>query len=272
MSLLTIQIVLDELRSINFDGVIELAGRGEPSLHKNFDKVIEMVTAYPRTWKVRVTTNGYKLKKLWLNEYKKIDQLILNTYTNKKDYENRLKTYKTLANGMPVEHYFKPDKLSIEEINRLPPQTDTRNGKRFRHAFNNRAGWFSEAVVDSPCWHPVRQIFIDYEGNYQMCCNDWTYQIKIGNVHEEGMIDMYLNNPKLSRIRWALLNNLRKEILPCSMCDDNQGGTDGVRKQIEVFKKSDYYRQHLCKIAGSEGVEYRQELKGQNLIPVYQVE
>ena len=104
-----------------------------------------------------------------------------------------------------------------------------------------------------------------------MCCNDWTYQIKIGNIHERSMIDMYLNDPKLSRIRWSLLNGLRKEILPCSMCDDAQGATEAVKRNIGIFKKTQYYKFHLCKLA-NEGLVYTRELKGENLIPVYQVE
>jgi len=272
MSFETIEEVLSELRKIRFQGFIELAGRGEPSLHPEFEKVIDLVTAEPKTWKVRVTTNGYRMKKLWAGAYKKIDELILNTYTNQKDYDARLERYKVLSNGTKVEHYFKPDKLSVEEINKLPGQLDTKTGKRFRYAFNNRAGWFSKDLVDSPCYHPMRQIFIDYHGNYQMCCNDWTYQIKIGNIHEKGMIDMYLNDPKMNRIRWTLLNGNRRDVLPCSMCDDDQGGKPGVLKVINAFKETDTYKHHVCKIAGSTGKDFVRELKGADLIPVYVVE
>ena len=271
MSFETIEEVLKQLREINFDGFIELAGRGEPSLHPEFEKVVNLVTQQPRTWKVRVTTNGYRIKKLWNGVYQKVDELILNTYTNSKEYEDRLQRYARLNNGTPVEQYFKPDTLDVGQINALPGQKDTRNGKYFKYAFNNRAGWFSEEVVNSPCYHPMRQIFIDYHGNYQMCCNDWKYQIKIGNIHERGMIDMYLNDPKMNRIRWALLNGQRREILPCSMCDDDQGGKEPVRKVIDRFKQTNSYKFHVCKIAGSTGVEYRTELKGAELIPVYEI-
>ena len=271
MSLETIEIVLKELRSINFRGFIELAGRGEPTTHPRFAEVIDLVTAEPRTWKVRVTTNGYRIKRHWTTSYTKIDELILNTYTTEDDFNSRLVQYRSLPNGSIVDQYFKPDGLSVEEINNLPNQNDVKNeGKQFRYAFNNRAGWFSDKVADSPCWHPMRQIFIDYHGNYQMCCNDWKYQIKIGNVHERSLMDMYRNDPKLNRIRWSLINNRRKDILPCARCDDGQGSSATTKEAIRKFKETPIYRGHVAKIASQEGSKYAKELLGGNFIPVYQ--
>lgn len=271
MSFKTIEIVLEELRSIDFKGFIELAGRGEPTTHPKFEKVIDLLTQEPRKWKVRVTTNGYRIKKHWSRAYTKIDELILNTYTNREEFEERLVQYRSLANGTIVDQYFKPDGLSVDEINKLGNQNDVKNeGKQFRYAFNNRAGWFSDKVLDSPCWHPMRQIFIDYKGNYQMCCNDWKYQIKIGNIHERSLMDMYVNDPKLNRIRWSLINNRRRDILPCASCDDGQGGRKDTMNTIEKFRKTPFYRQHVAKIAGEEGLEYIKELRGGDLIPVYQ--
>lgn len=274
MSMETIQVVMDELRKVNFTGFIELAGRGEPSLHNNFVKVVDMLTAQPRTWKVRVTTNGYKIKSLWEGTYSKIDELILNTYTNEKEYTARLRKYEFLKNGRRVEHYFKPDTKSIQEINSLGPQADTTTTEKkyFRYVFNNRAGSFSNVGVDGPCWHPMRQIFIDYKGNYQMCCNDWKYQIKIGNIHERSMIDMYVNDQKLNRIRWSLINGRRQDILPCKMCDDTQGISPRSIKMVETFKGTDIYKFHVCTLAAKASQEEREEVRGVNLIPIYEID
>ena len=268
MSLETIKIVLEELRSFNFSGVIELAGRGEPTLHREFDKVVDLVTAEPRTWTVRVTTNGYRIDKLW-DVYAKIDELILNTYTNKEDSDYMRQKYVRLPNGRLIEHYFKPDTLSIEEINKLGSQEDTSNpGTYFKYLFNNRAGVFSKSREDTGCFHPIRQIFIDYHGNYQMCCNDWKYQIKIGNVHERSLMDMYEKDPKLNRIRWRLLNKQRDAILPCKMCDDQQGGRPNTVKVINKLKHTDTYRVGIISYA-REGATYDDELSGIEMRPVF---
>lgn len=261
MSLETVETVLKELRAIDFRGWFELAGRGESTLHKQFDHIVDMVTEQPRKWKVRLTTNGYKIDSWWNSSVgMKLDELILNSYESEQEYIDRQKKYAVLPSGGKVFHYYKQDGFTIDQINNMPAYKE--NGKSWRHAFNNRAGYFEEDkkivtlpdgrqinVSEAPCWHPMRQIFIDFDGNYQMCCNDWLSQIKIGNVHERSLIDMYLNDPKINRIRWKLLNNDRASILPCAKCDDIQGAVKQTQKVIAKFKGSKGYREHVVPLA-----------------------
>ena len=255
MSLETTEIVVRELNSINFSGWVELAGRGESTLHKKFDVIVDMLTAEPRKWKLRLTTNGYKIEEWWNSPTAaKLDQLILNSYESYDEYKERQKKYTVLPKGGKIYHYYKQDGFSINQINKMRPYVE--DEKKWRHAFNNRAGYFKDQttripdhVKNSDCWHPVRQIFIDFDGNYQMCFNDWLHQIKIGNIHEKSLIDMYINDPKVNRIRWQLLNKNRNNILPCSVCDDIQGTTKNTIKEIEQFKNSDTYREHVVPLA-----------------------
>jgi organic radical activating enzyme len=259
--------IIERMREISFDGWVELAGRGEPALHPEYEQIISLLTVPDRTWKVRVTTNGFQLGKYWKYAYQKIDWLILNSYESQYEYDKRVEKYVKLANGNRVEHYYKPDGLAIEEINQMNKVPDTVElGKTWKYQFNNRAGWFSDKLAKMPCYHPIRQIFINYKGDYQMCCNDWTYQITIGNVLENNLWDMYLNNPKMQRIKWALLNGNRKDVLPCSMCDDSQGGR--AAGAISRVKASSEYRYHLVKIASTEGTKFKEELRGSDYIPI----
>jgi len=89
MSMETIDIVLRELRSINFTGVIELAGRGESTMHKNFKGVVEALTPADKTWQLRLTTNGYRINKWWDSLAHKFDEVILNTYTDSPEFERK---------------------------------------------------------------------------------------------------------------------------------------------------------------------------------------
>lgn len=281
ISLDTVEIVIKELLSINFKGWIELAGRGESTLHKKFDTIVDMLTAEPRKWKVRLTTNGYKIDEWWNSPVgMKLDELILNSYESEQEYNDRQLKYVTLPSGGKVYHYYKQDGFTIDQINSMPAYKE--DGKHWKHAFNNRAGYFKNQdrrnveldytnlvtlpngkkikVSESPCWHPMRQIFIDFDGNYQMCCNDWLSQIKIGNVHERSLMDMYVNDPKLNRIRWRLLNRDRTKILPCDKCDDIQGATEGTIKVVNAFKQTRIYKEHLVPIA-QIGRHYDDDLK-----------
>lgn len=270
MSLETVEIILKELRSINFKGWFELAGRGESTLHKHFETIVDMVTAQPREWKVRLTTNGYRIEDWWDSPVgMKLDELILNSYESRQQYEQRQKQYVKLPSGGSVYHYYKQDGFTINQINNMPSYVE--DGKNWKHAFNNRAGYFKSQdrrneeleytnivtlpngkkinIAQSPCWHPVRQIFIDFDGNYQMCCNDWSSQIKIGNVHERSLVDMYLNDPKINRIRWRLINKDRMQVLPCAMCDDIQGATTQTNEVIKKFVGTNVYKEHVVSLA-----------------------
>lgn len=270
MSLETVEIVIKELLSINFNGWVELAGRGESTLHKKFDTIVDMLTAEPRQWKLRLTTNGYKIDEWWNSSVgQKLDQLLLNSYESEQEYKERIEKYVTLPSGGKVYHYYKQDGFTIDQINNMPSYKE--DGRTWKHAFNNRAGYFKNQdrrnkdlnytnlvtmpdgkrikVSQAPCWHPMRQIFIDFDGNYQMCCNDWLNQIKIGNVHDKSLMDMYVNDPKLNRIRWRLLNKDRTQILPCEKCDDIQGGTVEGFKAVQNFVRSSTYKEHLIPLA-----------------------
>lgn len=269
MSLETVEIVIKELSSINFGGWIELAGRGESTLHRQFDTIVDMLTASPRKWKVRLTTNGYKIDEWWNSSVgNKLDQVLLNSYESEQEYIERQQKYIKLPSGGKVHHYYKQDGFTIREINNMPKYVE--DGQHWRHAFNNRAGYFEKKQVnykgtafdasEIACWHPNRQIFIDFDGNYQMCCNDWLNQIKIGNVHERSLIDMFLNDPKINRIRWHLLNNRRNGILPCANCDDIQGGQKGTVEAINKFKQTDAYKRHVIPLAKA-GRGYDENLK-----------
>lgn len=249
MSLDTLQIVIDEMKSIKFRGYWELAGRGESTLHKNFDTIVEMLSTKDRTWKLRLTTNGYEIDEWWPTLSEKFDGLILNSYESYDQFVERKAKYEKLPNGELVEHHYKQDGFTIEQINKMPRHLEN-DGKWYNYAFNNRAGYFSDEVVKSRCWHPMRQIFIDYDGNYQMCCNDWLSQIKIGNVHERSLIDMYINDEKINRIRWLLLTEgNRSKILPCSKCDDIQGTLKNSRNTMDAFVKSPAYRHHIVPLS-----------------------
>jgi organic radical activating enzyme len=269
MTLETVENVIREMQSIDFNGWVELAGRGESTLHKKFDTIVDMLTNAKGRWKVRLTTNGYKIDQWWNTIGHKLDELYLNSYESQDEYIERQQLYPQLPNGNLVRHYYKQDGFSINQVNSMPSYIE--DGKSWKHAFNNRAGYFKNqdrrndklpytniaalpdgeliTISQSPCWHPMRQIFIDFEANYQMCCNDWLHQIKIGNIHERSLMDMYINDEKLNRIRWRLINKDRTPILPCAKCDDIQGSTIGTKKIIEKFKTTGIYKEHIIPLS-----------------------
>ena len=51
MSIEIVREVIDRMREISFDGWIELAGRGEPTLNPDFEEIVRLLTPKDRTWK-----------------------------------------------------------------------------------------------------------------------------------------------------------------------------------------------------------------------------
>lgn len=263
MPIETVEEVIRQMRLIDFRGVVELAGRGESTLHKKFYEIVDMLSVKDKTWRLRLTTNGRKIETWWDDISPKLDYLILNSYDSQEQYDERLVKYRKLFNGNLVDHNYKPENFTIEQINKIKPfrPTDVENPNfSMKYQFNNRAGFFSDEMLDAPCFHPMRQIFIDYNSNYQMCCNDWNSQIILGNILERDMIDIYLNDPKLARIRWMLMNTGRRDILPCSRCNDSQGNKKDCHRTIKIYKRSKSYKFHLIPLA-REGKIYDDDLK-----------
>lgn len=260
MSLELIKTLAQDMIDMQWHGILELAGRGESTQHPEWKEIVDYLHSVPnKTWKLRLTTNGVKIEEWWDEIAPKLDGMILNSYDSEEEYNERRVKYRTLPNGVLIEQIWKPDGLTIEEINQLdisdndtlaqPFAPTEKSPGKFRMSFNNRAGFFKtpvtlkleEARKDGSCRHPVRQMFINYEGNYQMCCNDWNNQITIGSAHENNIFDMYLTNPKMKRIQDLTLTGRRDEILPCKKCDIKQNASASVKEKVRTTLNDERY-------------------------------
>lgn len=218
MSLETVDVIIDHLqefsvywsRNYNDKIVVSNTGRGEPTLHKYFkqttQKLIDFRDSNPYVYLV-TNTNGYKFEK-HLDLYKQLDYVHYNIYYNYTydDYLKFLEKYKSYPN-IHVKRK-KEDELS-EPMN-----------------FTSRAGAIVKdytAVLASDrkygyCPKPFGSIFIDWNGDYILCCNDWVVMEPLDNVHNTSIIDFYLNNPKLQKYKKMLLKE-RRSVAPCNNCN-----------------------------------------------------
>jgi hypothetical protein len=146
---------------------------------------------------------------------------VLNTYTTEEDFKARRAKYSRLNNGERIEDYWKPDGGSVEDVNELPDYADPKGRPiRWKHQFNHRAGLIAGGTaVKGPCVHPMRGIFINFDGHLQMCCNDWSHQIGFGNVKDVNLFREWRDNKELKRISTELINGNRDVVAPCASCD-----------------------------------------------------
>lgn len=219
MDLDLIKKITDDLIEKRYRQQLSFTGRGESTLHNRWDEAFEILVRKDRTYLANVTTNGRKLEKLW-PQLRRLDRLVCNTYVPESDggkeiWEERKAKFPTLDNGHPVKHEFKPDSGGGLQMM-----------KDMGRNFNNRAGMFdsaqeSEFPLKKACLHPIQGIFINFDGTYELCCNDWNYKTKIDSVKDKNILDIYMQNPELNRIRYRLLKEDRTCTKACSECDKN---------------------------------------------------
>ena len=64
---------------------------------------------------------------------------------------------------------------------------------------------------------PFFQTVIGWDGEVRICCHDALNKIKIGNIKNEGLLDI-LESKIAKKYRNDILLN-RKEIYPCNICN-----------------------------------------------------
>ena len=211
MDLDLLEKITTDLINANYRGQLSFTGKGESTLHPQFDECFKILHRKDRTYSTNLTTNGRKLNVIWDKWVKHFDRSVINTYTNVEEYKDRLKKYRYQENGLKVQHWYKPDRLSMKKLD-----------KDFLFFVNNRAGLIAtdhKINLNTPCLHPFTNLFINFDGEYQLCCNDWQVLKSFGNVRNENIVDIYMNNHEMNHTRYQLLNGNRTCQEACINCD-----------------------------------------------------
>ena len=205
MSLDLIQKITNELIKHGYRQSLSFTGRGESTLHKDWDKAFDILNRKDRTYVSNITTNGRNIEKLW-NQIKYLDTLTVNTYTTNEEYEYRKEKFSHLANGRPVRHLFKPDDEK----------------KQYNFSPNNRTGLLygtPKEPLNEVCMRPIVYIFVNFDGTYELCCNDWKYKTPIANLNKHDILEVYSRSQDLALVRWDLMQGYRNCTKACSECD-----------------------------------------------------
>lgn len=214
MSIETLKLVADHLRQMKVEIEVHLSGRGEPTLHKHFPEAVDILTSVENV-KVRLTTNGARIRR-HLESVRKVHSVLYNVYSDDDAVFWEEVEY-CENNGIPI---YNMDLKSLDGKFRY--LYDPKYGDMKRHDFilTNRGGNIeSEAIRIIPgsgyCFRPFEKIFINYNGDYVLCCDDWSDKA-LSNVREESIIDYYNSNPTLMRIKEDLTNDVRNGV--CKIC------------------------------------------------------
>jgi len=184
-----------------------ITGRGEPALAKNYEYMLDRVVEVYRenaSFKPMVNTNGTGFEK-YLEYYKQLSTLSYNFYY-KKTWEEYLETKDRFADQK---------NFNIDWRHEDPEQPNL--------YYNNRAGSIENSLTDNEpesnyCHKPFKNIFIDWNGDYNLCCNDWYYKESLGNIHTQSIYNYYFRNRNLRFYKSMIMNNERS-FQPCSTCN-----------------------------------------------------
>jgi sulfatase maturation enzyme AslB (radical SAM superfamily) len=220
MTLDTVNMVLDHIKELiqyknknNIPGTgitISYTGRGEPVLQKNFreciERIIEFRDEHSPEVNILVNTNGYKFDK-HLDLYKRIDQVNFNVYYNY-DFKEYLE-FKKKYHCRNINVVRRKEGEESEPVNYNARSGAILNDLTMLIAREKNYGF---------CNKPFVNLFIDWNGDYILCCNDWVVMEPLGNVQKTSIVDFYYNNKRLQMYKRMLLDEQRI-MAPCSSCN-----------------------------------------------------
>lgn len=200
--------IIDQLHKMEFNGRVALMLSNEPLLDERlFDMVLYAKSKTQRLF-LDITTNGRLLTVEKIDKLFKagLDNININDYRADRDrYPD-----KWSSPVLPlIEAYGNNPKVYFKK-------------RRMDEKLPNYAGNIPQSFKPEEfgfCNYPFRKLTIAYNGDVLLCCDDFMYDTKFGNVMTDNLIDCW-NNPEYNKIRLALLDNKRIGI--CNRCNDFQ--------------------------------------------------
>lgn len=203
MSLDTAKEIRKQLDDLKYKGIVSITGRGEPTLHPKFEE-LSNIFIKDRSWVLKINTNGKKIND-YIDTIWEYDQIFYNLYDHtKKELDQIFKIYE--------KHFHKI------KLNHTPINMDWAEKKYF----TNRAGSFKTNNIpsSSDCDMIFLKMFIDFDGTYRLCCEDWKEKISLGNIYDQTISEYIENNTILQKYRLKLAAGDRS-LSPCNGCSYN---------------------------------------------------
>ncbi len=228
--------VIDQLHDLNFCGRISPYLMNESLLDKRLPDLIAYARQQcPESW-IAINTNGDAVSDALIERLfdAGLNCLDINAYDDASQYE----AYLALAETVAARHadvqltsgYLDPNFNDTD----LPPNAKLLHcrdmsdwERRFRDHLDvsdliNRAGnvpgatQLSEPLAQG-CERPFQQMYINHLGEAVLCCNDWRFEVVMGDTAEASLDEIW-HNAKYRTYRDHLRRNDRHMPL-CASCD-----------------------------------------------------
>lgn len=167
VSIMPKKIVMDTLEVLgkyDFSGMVSFHNYNEPGIDPRLMSFIEQTKLYCPKSCIYFSTNGFYLDQNLLQEYEEagVNSLHISVYLD--DEYRRLSRLKS-----------KNMQLQIQ-----------------RMSFDDRLNYYScpEKKYNAPCYAPLREIIINSKADVVLCCWDWKYKYKFGNLKDRSLEDI----------------------------------------------------------------------------------
>ena len=210
----TADLLIEQTR--DFVNHYSITGRGEPLLCDNIYEILSVFRI--RNVPFHITTNGDTLDKhihdldaiLDLRKYDKNVRVNVNCY----DGINQRNARKIKYSKYKKLH-FTNEREDIPEKIRYQKRMST-------GMFTNRGGnlpWTYSNQTSKPCYILLYKAMVDWNGDVNLCCNDWKYLKSFGNIHKQPFKDIWLGEEMKYYRNKLLSNNGRQNFKECENCD-----------------------------------------------------
>lgn len=220
---------------------IEFALHGEPSLHPDAPKAIEIFRKHLPQAQILFTTNGLTFIQRGSSYVKElfnagVNFLLVDTYVTRPEIMSVLK-----RSAKPIRSFFDEDSpfpyqyhgsdlKVIIDMDDLGSKTGVKVTKKLEnHAGNGNAYALMKfgvlplnAPLQKKCSRPFREMVINYDGSVTICCVDWCHELIMGRFPEDGHLKTIWYGEPFQHVR-ALLKSNKRGFIPCQRCDYRGG-------------------------------------------------
>ena len=202
------------LREIpDYDGLITFSGFGEPLLHRGIYHFIADAKRLCPKATTEVITNGDYLTPETMSRLfsSGLNRLLISLYNNK--YQNIKFGLMRFRAGVPEDSVV------------------LRNRYDGNQTFNNRGGLLSGTPALGRCYYPFYMLYVDYNGNFLACSNDWRRRNVVGDAKWQTIMEVW-NSQRMESVRRVLSEGHRDMIKACDDCN-----ADGKLMGEEQYQK-----------------------------------
>jgi radical SAM protein with 4Fe4S-binding SPASM domain len=223
----TINSLAYQISELGWNPRLEFAMHGEPTLHPDLPRLIQITRHWlPKSY-ILVVSNGVGLLKDPIEKLNALFTAGLNTIAL--DNYNSNKIIDTVLREMTHTefqiHYYPSDiKMSphtrrqgrhviiVEDIT-----TATVGNHATIHNAAGNAGILDHSYNGERCAKPFREISVRWDGNVSICCEDWSGECQVGNITTRGLGAVW-DSPEMGAFRRILYQGRRELIPTCAGC------------------------------------------------------